>query len=263
MLFALIFGGLIGYAFGKFPGFLIGAAIGAFLFNRMKSRLIGKLQNIQSGFVESVFAVMGALCKADGVISRDEIQMAENMFVRFRLSEDQKAKAKAAFNRGKEPDFDLDAELSHFMQMSGRQPAFLQMFLQVQVSAVAADGVVHPAEHEMLVHIARRLGLPESQVDQLEAMLRGAHTGHAGAGGGAGQRSTTQQIDDAYKVLGVSPSASDAEIKKVYRKLMSENHPDKLAGKGLPESMREMAEERTREISHAYDVIKESRKESA
>jgi len=258
MLFAIIIGGLIGYSFGKFPGFLIGAAIGAFLMQRLKRRLLGKLQSIQSGFVDSVFAVMGALCKADGVVSRDEIQMAESLFVRFRLSEQQKASAKAAFNRGKEADFDLEAELGHFLRVSGGQPALLQMFLQVQVSAVAADGVVHPAEHEMLVRIARGLGLPESQVDQLEAMLRGAHAGQAGAG----QPSTAQQVDDAYKVLGVSPSASDAEIKKVYRKLMSENHPDKLAGRGLPESMREMAEERTREISHAYDVIKDARKSS-
>lgn len=59
MLFAMIIGGLIGYAFGKFPGFLVGAALGAFLLNRMKTRLIGKLQNMQSGFIESVFAVMG------------------------------------------------------------------------------------------------------------------------------------------------------------------------------------------------------------
>ncbi|HTN33507.1 MAG TPA: co-chaperone DjlA [Marinobacter sp.] len=255
MLFAMIIGGLIGYAFGKFPGFLVGAALGAFLLNRIKSRLIDKLQSIQSGFVESVFAVMGALCKADGVVSKDEIQMAEAMFVRFRLNELQKEAAKAAFTRGKAPNFDLDAELAHFLRISGHQPALLQMFLQVQVSAVAADGVIHPAEHEMLVRIARGLGLPESQVDQLEAMLRGAH-----AGAGQRQRTTSQQLDDAYKVLGVSPSTSDTEIKKVYRKLMSENHPDKLAGKGLPESMREMAEERTQEISNAYDVIKEARK---
>lgn len=261
MLFAIIVGGLIGYAFGKFPGFLVGAAIGAFLFNRFKRRLIGKLQSIQSGFIESVFAVMGALCKADGLVSRDEIQMAETMFVRFRLNEEQKAKARAAFNRGKQPEFDLEGELSRFLHASGRQPALLQMFLQVQVSAVAADGSIHPAEHEMLVRIARGLGLPESQVDQLEAMLRGG--AHAGQAGGARQRSSADQISDAYKVLGVAPSVSDAELKKAYRKLMSENHPDKLAGKGLPESMREMAEERTREISHAYDVIKEARKQSA
>ncbi|NWN92362.1 co-chaperone DjlA [Marinobacter adhaerens] len=258
MLFAIIIGGLIGYTFGKFPGFIIGAAIGAFLLNAAKRRLMGKLQNIQSGFIESVFAVMGALCKADGVVSRDEIQMAENMFARFRLNAAQRETAKAAFNRGKSENFDLDAELEHFLRISGRQPAFLQMFLQVQVSAVAADGVVHPAEHKMLVRIARGLGLPESQVDQLEAMLRGAHAGQAGS-----QRSTAQQTEDAYKVMGVSPSISDAELKKVYRKLMSENHPDKLAGRGLPESMREMAEQRTQEITHAYDVIKESRENSA
>ena len=57
----------------------------------------------------------------------------------------------------------------------------------------------------------------------------------------------------------MSPQDSDDDIKKVYRKLMSENHPDKLAGRGLPESMREMAEERTGEITHAYDVIKDAR----
>ncbi|MGM0769014.1 MAG: co-chaperone DjlA [Pseudomonadota bacterium] len=256
MLFAIIIGGLIGYSLGKFPGFLIGAAIGAFLVNRLKRRLLGKLQSIQSGFVDSMFAVMGALCKADGVVSRDEIQMAESLFVRFRLSAQQKESAKTAFNRGKEPGFDLEAELNHFLKVTGGQPALLQMFLQVQVSAVAADGVVHPAEHEMLVRIARGLGLPESQVDQLEAMLRGSHAGQTGGA----RPSSAQQLDDAYKALGVSPSASDAEIKKVYRRLMSENHPDKLAGRGLPESMRELAEERTREISHAYDVIKEARK---
>lgn len=257
MIFALLFGGLIGYTFGRFPGFLIGAAIGAFIFNRIRSGLIGKLQNIQGNFVESAFAVMGALCKADGVVSQDEIETAEAMFVRFRLNEEQKARAKAAFSRGKSPDFDLDAELARFLQASGRQPALLQMFLQIQISAIAADGVLHPAEHAMLVRIARGLGLPESQVDQLEAMLRGAH-----AGAGQSQRSTGQQLDDAYKVLGVSSSASDAEIKKAYRKLMSENHPDKLAGKGLPESMRDMAEERTQEISNAYDTIKTARQGS-
>ncbi|GGC76296.1 co-chaperone DjlA [Marinobacter halophilus] len=260
MLFAMIFGGLIGYAIGRFPGLLVGAALGAFLFQRAKSRLIGKIQGLQTNFIESVFAVMGALCKADGVVTRDEIELAETVFVRFRLNEDQKTIAREAFNRGKSPDFDLDAELNQFLRSSGRQPALLQMFLQVQVSAVAADGEVHPAEHDMLVRVARGLGLPESQVDQLEAMLRGAHAGRAG---GNQNYSSGQQIDDAYKVLGVSPSASDADIKRTYRKLMSENHPDKMAGRGMPESMREMAEERTGEISHAYDVIKEARKQAS
>ena len=68
---------------------------------------------------------------------------------------------------------------------------------------------------------------------------------------------------DYYELLGVSCDADASAIKKAYRKLMSENHPDKLAGRGMPESMREMAEERTREISHAYDVIKDARKQAS
>ncbi|MFW5823355.1 MAG: co-chaperone DjlA [Marinobacter sp.] len=259
MLFAILLGAAIGYAFGKLPGLFIGAALAGFLVNRLKKKLVGRLRDMQSGFIESVFAVMGAVSKADGVVTRDEIRMAETMFERFHLNAGQRESAKAAFNRGKSADFDLDTELGRFRQVCSGQSALLQMFLQVQVSAVAADGEVHPAEHEMLVRIARGLGLPESLVDQLEATLRGAQSGTSGAR----PYSTTDQINDAYRTLGVSPSVSDAELKRAYRKLMSENHPDKLAGRGLPESMRKLAEERTREISHAYDVVREARQKSA
>ena len=92
---------------------------------------------------------------------------------------------------------------------------------------------------------------------QLEAMLRaGARSGGAGQ---AGVRPPSVWLEDAYTALGVAPSASDAEVKRAYRHLVSENHPDKLAARGLPESMRQLAEERTREINVAYDLIKDSR----
>ncbi len=57
----------------------------------------------------------------------------------------------------------------------------------------------------------------------------------------------------------MAESASDQEVKKAYRKLMSENHPDKLAARGVPEEMIRMATEKTAEISKAYEMIKESR----
>lgn len=254
MLFAILIGGLIGSAFGL-PGAIIGGLIGAGIVSWGRMKLRERIRNVQSRFMESVFAVMGALCKADGVVTQDEIQVAEALFQKFRLNESQREAAKAAFNRGKEDDFDLDAELREFLRRSGGQPGLLQMFLQVQVAAVAADGEVHENEHEMLVRIARGLGLPEAQVEQLEAMLRG------GAAGGTAE--SQQSLDDAYKVLGVSPEASDAELKKAYRRQMSENHPDKLAGRGMPESMREMAEEKTQEIANAYDRIKKAREQTA
>jgi DnaJ like chaperone protein len=67
-------------------------------------------------------------------------------------------------------------------------------------------------------------------------------------------------LDDAYAVLGVSTSATDAEVKKAYRRLMSQHHPDKLVAKGLPEEMMTIAKEKTQKIRKAYEVVKDSRK---
>jgi DnaJ like chaperone protein len=79
-------------------------------------------------------------------------------------------------------------------------------------------------------------------------------------GGGSRSRPTEDRLADAYTALGVTPESELAEIKRAYRKLISKNHPDKLAARGLPESMRAVAEERSREINSAYDLIKSSRK---
>lgn len=241
--------GLIGLLIGGVRGLIVGAALGYAVGLGMRSVVGGKLVQVQAQFLDSTFAVMGALCKADGVVTRDEIAIAEAMFARLHLSGEQRESARAAFNRGKAPDFDLDTEVTKFARVSRGLRPILVMFLQIQCAAIAADGNVHPAEHQMLVRVARLLGLTEADVAQLEALLR------TGTSGPAPQ----QKLEDAYAALGLSPAATDSQIKQAYRRLMSQNHPDKLTGKGLPESMREMAEERTREISTAYAIVKEVR----
>lgn len=247
---------LIGLVTGGIRGLFVGFVIGYLASWILKSVLMKKLASVQTQFLESTFAVMGALCKADGVVTRDEIATAEAMFDRLHLSGQQREQAKAAFNRGKSPGFNLDAEVSAFALIAHGQRALLVMFLQIQCSAVAGDGNMHPAEHELLGRIARLLGLSEADLAQLEALLR---TGAGGPGFHGSERPMHSRLDDAYSALGLPSSASDTEVKKLYRRLISQNHPDKLAGKGLPESMREMAEERTREINAAYETIKNAR----
>ena len=66
-------------------------------------------------------------------------------------------------------------------------------------------------------------------------------------------------IDQAYAKLGLQSSASDSEVKKAYRRLVSQYHPDKLVSHGLPEEMMEMAKVRVREVNRAYDQIKQAR----
>ncbi|WP_348761507.1 co-chaperone DjlA [uncultured Salinisphaera sp.] len=268
MLIAIIVGALIGASFMGFSGGLLGAVAGFWVFQMVAMGMRrGNLGAIQNQFLNSTFAVMGALCKADGQVTRDEIRVAEQLFTRLRMNEEQKARAREAFNRGKADDFDLDGEVAQFRQTARGQRALHQMFLQVQIAAIAADGKVSNAEHDMLMRVARGLGLSEGEIRQLEAMLGmggGAGAGFGGqtSGDGMGSKagvSQEEQLSQAYDVLGVTAEASDAEVKKAYRRQMSQNHPDKLASKGMPDSMREMAEQKTREIGAAYERICEAR----
>ncbi len=255
----ILIGGLLGLLFGGFRGLLVGALLGWAVAWGMRSVLRRGLGNIQAQFLDTTFAVMGALSKADSVVTHEEIRTAEALFDRLHLSPRQREAAKAAFNRGKAPGFDLDAEVDRFARVARGRIFLLQLFLQAELMAVAADGRVHQAEHAMLVRVARRLGLTERDVAQLEALLRAA--------GGAGQRSGTeygplsarQRLEAAYAALGVTPDAAESDIKRAYRRLVSQNHPDKLAAKGVPENMRAIAEEKTRELNVAYDLIKEAR----
>ena len=79
-----------------------------------------------------------------------------------------------------------------------------------------------------------------------------------------GRNSYTQKmshktsLQDAYGILGLTSSATMAEVKKAYRRLMNQNHPDKLVAKGLPEEMMRLAKEKTQKISKAYETIQKA-----
>jgi len=254
-MFLIVIGAILGAIFGSLPGAIIGGFVGYGAGILLRQSVVGGLRVVQSQLIESTFSIMGALCKADKVVTRDEIQAVERTFDLLQLNSEQREQAKAAFTRGKQTDFDLDAAVDAFGRVTRGRGPLLQLFLQLQIMAVAADGRIHPAEHEMLVRIARRLGLHESDVSQLEALLRAATGGPSRAGAAP----PPDRLADAYAALGVTPNSTGAEIKRAYRKLISQNHPDKLAARGLPESMRAVAEERSREINSAYDLIKAAR----
>ncbi|HXS18987.1 MAG TPA: TerB family tellurite resistance protein, partial [Polyangiaceae bacterium] len=177
---------LFGLFYGGVRGMLLGAVVG-FVLSRITQRSTQRdVLRVQDQFIESTFAVVGALCKADGVVTRDEIQFTEGLFDRLHLTLDQQSRAKDAFRRGKEADFDLDAEVDAFAHAARGNHALFSMFLRVQLMVVMADGSVHPAEHEMLLRVAHRLQLSPFEIAQIEAVLRMASRGPSGAAG-AGQ----------------------------------------------------------------------------
>ena len=254
-----IAGGGIGFALGGPLGAMLGTMLGHQI-DKVKDTGLGfdpgSQERTQAAFFTATFSVMGHIAKADGHVSPQEIQMAEQVIVQMKLNSEQRSVAIGLFNQGKQAEFNLDQVLDQFKQECRRKVTLIQMFMQIQLQAAYADGNKDPEEEKILQHICKRLGYPVSMLKQLEAMLFAQQRQY---GENSKMPPQQEQIDNAYSVLGVTDGANEAEVKKAYRRLMSQHHPDKLIAKGLPDEMIEIATAKSKEIQKAYELIKQSR----
>ncbi len=264
-LLGKITGFFFGLAFGGLPGAFMGVLMGH-LVDRSMARNTrvswqtfsgAQTRNRRQVFFAATFRVMGHIAKADGRVSEEEIRAARQVMRGMRLNSAQMRQAMDYFNEGKSADFDLDSELLRMNEACRGQPLLRQFFLHTQFFMAFAHGDVTSEERAALNRIGEALGLSQWHISQVEAQAR-MRFGYAGGNGRAGP-AQAQPMSDAYQALGVKSSATEQEIKTAYRRLMKENHPDKLVARGLPEAMMERARERTREVNRAYERIKEHR----
>ncbi|NNE38075.1 MAG: co-chaperone DjlA [Gammaproteobacteria bacterium] len=249
-----VIGGTFGFMMGGPIGALLGAAFGHNFdrgldgFAGQKGEFQNKQFRIQTAFFTATFSVMGHVCKADGQVTRDEISVANQVMGHMELNPEQKKAAKALFNEGKKSGFPLDDILLQLRSEIGHRLTLKRMFMEIQCLAALADGKVHPHEKKLLLHVCDVIGFSRYELDAVLAATRSSF-----------QQPSTFTPADAYKILGISSRASDADVKKAYRRLMSQHHPDKLVSKGLPEEMVKVATEKTHEIRKAYETIKQHR----
>ncbi|NCO46433.1 MAG: co-chaperone DjlA, partial [Vibrio sp.] len=261
-----IFGKILGAFFGFLFGGPFGAFFGLFLGHQFdKARRLNqagfKTSSFGSGpsqterqdeFFKAAFAVMGHVAKAKGQVTKEEIQLATIMMERMNLHGEQRKAAQDAFREGKESGFPLEEVLERVRLSTGGRFDLLQFFLELQISAAFADGDVHPSERNVLHKIARSLGFSSDQLERRLRMQEAAFRFQQGGNFGGQQQGYQQsgqwqqaaqaeRLTDAYDVLGVSKDADAKEIKRAYRKLMNEHHPDKLMAKGLPPEMMNVA----------------------
>jgi len=252
-----IIGGIIGLLRGGITGAVIGALMGHFV-DRFLSGIVG-VGSTQKAFFDALFGTLGHLSKADGQVTETEIRMVESLMARMQIAGDERQRAIRLFNQGKADDFDLQQALHSFAQHSMVRQDLRLMFMEILVEAAFSSGSVTQAEQQVLLQVARLLRIP-GHVFSAMLNARGATGGAYGSG--AGNRAPGNQVGSlaqAFAKLGLESSASDAEIKKAYRKLVSQYHPDKLVSRGLPEEMMDIAKTRVREINTAYDQIKQTR----
>ncbi len=255
--FGKVLGGTLGYMMGGPMGMILGAALGH-NFDRGVHHTHGTAdtqERRQIAFYVATFSVMGHLCKADGHVSQAEIRTARQIMQQMSMNSRMRALAIDLFNQGKQPGFDLDAVMDQFRNELGLQPNLYRMFLEIQIMAACADGSLHHTERAILEHVCGRLGLPIAELDRLCQIIGGMHT-DGGWQHRAAQPSTGIDPTRAREILGVGPNAEMPDIKRAYRRLMNQHHPDKLVAKGLPPEMVQIATERTVEIRQAYDALK-------
>ncbi|MFK0574049.1 co-chaperone DjlA [Endozoicomonas sp.] len=268
---AIVIGALVGFMTGGPFGAILGAFVGSWINRKYLGgqgasgfgASAAHRQKAQTVFFRATFLVMGRIAKADGQVSVYEIETARAIMHNMRLSEEQRRMAVELFNEGKRPSSDIEGALRAFRAVAGAS-TLIPMFLEIQLSAAYADGGLSPAEQAVFKQVCSMLGVSNFVFDQIhkrfvaqrEYYQQGGY--HSGPGGS--QASTGMNLKQAYDVLGVAENATDTEVKRAWRKLMSEHHPDKLVAKGLPEEMMEVAKEKTQEIQGAYDEVRAARK---
>jgi DnaJ like chaperone protein len=260
MFFGKVIGGLIGLAAAGVPGLILGLVLGhAFdraLANALHFGAPENIAQINDNFFATTFLLSGYLAKVDGHISQSEIDHTEQIIARMGLGADQRQRAIELFQRGAAADFAMEPVVATFLQTCGSQLQMQRTLLLFLISLAQADQGMAPAEHAALVRIANVMGIGSGQLELLLRMAR-AQEQFQGRSGAESPRSNT--LANAYSALGVDRGISDKELKRAYRRLMSESHPDKLIAKGVPEAMIKLATARAQEIQSAYEVIKKSR----
>lgn len=189
-------------------------------------------------FAVGVIALGAKMAKADGVVTMDEITAFKEV---FNVPKDEIKHVAHVFNLAKLDAAGYETYAERLASMFKGNRKLLEDVLEGLLHIAKADEVLHPREEQLLADVAKRFGMTETQF----AYIKARH--------GIGAKR------NPYDVLGVKPSVSNGKLKSHYRRLVAENHPDKLIARGLPKEFVSIATKKIAAINEAYDQIAKER----
>lgn len=256
--------------FGK----VVGAILGLILFRNAFGLLIGAvaghmfdvgLMRVRtppkpSSFIAPLFSFAGALSKSDGRVSEQEIRAAEALMGRLQLDSDLRRVAIERFNIGKQPEFEVHLAVADLKSWASGRRDLAFLLLDMLLDLVYAEGTLAVAKLAMVRKLCWSLGVSDAELNAIAAMKGYGPRYESPRGPRSGPQrpaSNSTLTTDPYTVLGIGHDAKAPDIKRAYRKLMSQHHPDKLGN--VPDELKHRAESRAREINAAYERIKSER----
>ncbi len=234
-----ILGGAAGLLVGGPLGALVGGLAGHAVDKYRESTTdaegdVGRHQVKQVAFTIAVIALGAKMAKADGVVTREEIKVFKRV---FRIPPNEEKNVGRVFNLARQDTAGYEEYAAQISRMFRDTPQLMEDLLHGLFAIAMADGVLHPDEDIYLQNVAAIFGFNEAAYARIRSY-------HAKDGEG-----------DPYQILGVAPDISDTELKKAYRQLIRENHPDKVIADGLPQEFVDVANAKLAKINAAYDQI--------
>jgi DnaJ like chaperone protein len=244
--FGKIMGGTLGLLFGGPLGAVAGATLGHLAFDKTTEspayaqKILNRTEQIQAAYFISLFSVLGKFAKIDGEVSSDEIAVIDKFIRQMGITGTERDFAINIFNDAKNSPYSIHDFAGQFYEVSRHQQALLYSFLDLLFQLALADGKVHHAEEQAIDDMRRIFGISDAEYNSIKGRF----------------------IDDAdkyYKVLNCTAACTDEEIKKQYKKLAKDFHPDTIIAKGLPEEFVAFATKRFQDLQGAYEKIKKKR----
>lgn len=188
-------------------------------------------------FTIAVIALGAKMAKADGLVTRDEVTAFREV---FQIAPKDEANAAKVFNMARQDVAGFEEYATRIRGMFGAAQGKPDDLMEGLFHIAVADGEYHPNEDAFLQRVAEILGMEERLFIAMRA------------------RFVPDAEPDPYTVLGVTPDMSHEEIRKVWRKLVRETHPDAMLARGVPEEAVKLAERRMIDINRAWDQINEA-----
>jgi len=194
-----------------------------------------------------LFKVIGYLAKIDGRISREEIKATTELMSEMELDTHQRDYVEDLFRRGKHlSETEIIDLINELKNKHSNTPELLNIFVMILMGIAYADGDMDNLEQEAIIVIAGQLDLDPTNLDIIHtAVCSELQNGRS-----------CLDLQDAYRMLGVSDAASHGEIRKVYLNLLKTYHPDALQSKGLPREMVIFGQRLSQKFNAAYERIK-------